>query len=315
MNNLQKRVNYYLNNLCGEKKVSIAFSDVQTSDYPFPPNIMKSINLSDIIKLSFRQRDNFIVYGPAIVNIMNKDLWFNNYLDKKILFRWGDCTVNPESDNLFYITKARRCDSKNGVIIKMSVERHWRTISLVKQNDKPFENKKNILVWRGATTGQDENSFEDNRLLAINKMIDSDRCDVGFTIVCQGQIIDKKLKKKEMSLKQQLEHKYILSLEGNDVASGLKWQLYSNSVVFMRKPRIVSWAMEDTLEPFVHYIPLLDDFSDFEKQLEWANNNQDKCKIISENATRFIEQFLDPKMEMLIENLVLKKYLQTVTVN
>lgn len=315
MNSLQKRVNYYLNNLCEEKKVSITFSDVQTSDYPFLPNIIKSIKLSDIIRLSFRQQDNFIVYGPAIVNIMNKDLWFNNYLDKKILFRWGDCTVNPESDNLFYITKARRSDSKNGVIMRMSIGRHWGNIRFVKQSDKPFENKKNILVWRGATTGQDENRFEDNRLLAVNTMIYSDSCDIGFSQVCQGQSPDKRLLKKSMSLKEQLEYKYLLSLEGNDVASGLKWQLYSNSVVFMRKPRIVSWAMEDTLEPFVHYIPILDDFSDFEKQLEWANNNQDKCKIISENATKFIEQFLDPKMEMLIENLVLKKYLQTVTVN
>lgn len=66
-----------------KKKFSITFSDVQTSDYPVPLNIMKSIKLSDIITLSLRQRDNFTLYGPAIVNIMNKDLWFNNYLDKK----------------------------------------------------------------------------------------------------------------------------------------------------------------------------------------------------------------------------------------
>jgi len=46
-----------------------------------------------------------------------------------------------------------------------------------------------------------------------------------------------------------VKYKYILSIEGNDVASGLKWQLYSNSVVFMRKPKIVSWAMEDKLIP------------------------------------------------------------------
>ena len=72
--------------------------------------------------------------------------------------------------------------------------------------------------------------------------------------------------------------------------------------------------MEDTLEPYVHYIPLKDDFSDFEKQVEWANKNQDKCREISENATRFIEQFLDPKLEMLIQNLVLKKYIENVTV-
>ena len=315
MDNVQKRINYYLNNLTYEKNVNITFSDVQTSDNPFPPNIMKSIKLNDIVRLSYRQRDNFTLYGPAIVNIMSKDIWFNNYIDKKILFRWGDCTINPECDDLFYITKARRCDSKNGIILKMSSNRHWNNIYNVKNNETSFNNKKNILVWRGATTGEDDNSFESNRLLAVNTMIDSDNCDVGFSLLCQGKSPDKKLLKKSMSLKEQLEYKYLLSLEGNDVASGLKWQLYSDSVVFMRKPRIVSWAMEDTLEPYVHYIPLKDDFSDFEKQVEWANNNQDKCKEISENATRFIEQFLNPKLEMLIQNLVLKKYIESVTVN
>ena len=47
-------------------------------------------------------------------------------------------------------------------------------------------------MWRGATTGQDDNRFEDNRLLAVRKMIDSDNCDVGFSLVCQGQSPDKK---------------------------------------------------------------------------------------------------------------------------
>lgn len=315
MNNLQKRVNYYLNNLAEKEKINITFSDIQTSDDPFPPNIMKSIKLNDIVRLSYRQRDNFAVYGPAIVNIIRKDFWFNNYLDKKILFRWGDSTINPESDDLFYITKARRTDSKNGIILKMATNRHWHNIYDVRNNETAFNKKKNILVWRGATTGLHDNSFESNRLLAVNTMIDSDNCDVGFSLLCQGQTTDKKLIKKHMSLKEQLGYKYLLSLEGNDVASGLKWQLYSDSVVFMRKPRIVSWAMEDTLEPYVHYIPLKDDFSDFEKQVEWANNNQDKCREISGNATRFIEQFLDPKLEMLIQKLVLKKYIDSVTVN
>lgn len=31
----------------------------------------------------------------------------------------GDCTVNPESDNIFCITKTRRRDSKNGIIIRL----------------------------------------------------------------------------------------------------------------------------------------------------------------------------------------------------
>ena len=312
---IDERVNYYLGHLNRIDKLNVNYSDVQNSNTPFPPNVLKVISLEDIYKLCQKQNDNFRIYGPNIINIINNNKYLLKYISKRILFRWGDCTINPESDDLFYITKARRCDSKNGVILKMSVGRHWGAIQLVKKNDMPFENKKNILLWRGATTGQDENRFEDNRLLAVKTMIDNDICDVGFTVICQGQNPDKKLCKNSMNFKQQLEYKYILSLEGNDVASGLKWQLYSNSVVFMRKPRIVSWAMEDKLEPYVHYVPLLDDFSDFKQQIEWANNNQDKCKEISANAKKFIEQFLDNEKEKKIEKLVFEKYLTTITID
>jgi len=37
---------------------------------------------------------------------------------------------------------------------------------------------------------------------------------------------------------------------GNDVASGLKWMLASNSVVFMPPPRVETWAMESLLQVF-----------------------------------------------------------------
>lgn len=35
---------------------------------------------------------------------------------------------------------------------------------------------------------------------------------------------------------------------GNDAASGLKWMLASNSVVFMPLPRVETWAMESLLQ-------------------------------------------------------------------
>ena len=315
MISIEERVNYYLGHLKDKENIVIKYDKVQKSDKPFPPNELKVITMQDIYILCKKQNDNFRVYGPPLINIIstNKDLW--KYRNKKVLFRWGDCVDNPNTENMYYITKARRRDSLNGVILRMEVSRHWGYIPDVKRNETDFDRKKNILVWRGATTGQEGNGFETNRLLAVNKMIDDKSCDVGFSLVCQDQSPDKRLLKNSMSLKQQLKYKYLLSLEGNDVASGLKWQLYSNSVVFMREPRIVSWAMEDKLEPFVHYVPLLDDFSDFKEKIEWANNNQDKCKEISANATKFIEQFFDQEKERKIEKLVLEKYLSTMNID
>ena len=75
-----------------------------------------------------------------------------------------------------------------------------------------------------------------------------------------------------------------------DVATGLKWMLYSNSVVLMSPPTVASWAMEDLLLPFVHYIPLADDYSNLLEMLQWAEQHQDACQVISKRATDFIDK-------------------------
>ena len=99
----------------------------------------------------------------------------------------------------------------------------------------------------------------------------------------------------ETSMEEQSQFKYILSIEGNDVATGLKWQLTSNSVVFMAAPITVSFAMEDLLVPFVHYVPVKDDYSNLVEMVEWARMNDDKCKWISEQATLYMDQLWNSK--------------------
>ena len=88
------------------------------------------------------------------------------------------------------------------------------------------------------------------------------------------------------------QYKVIISLEGNDVASGLKWSLQSESVVVMSPPTRTSWAMEELLQPWVHYIPMLPDGSNAEEMVRWAFNNEEQAKRISERATLFIYDLL-----------------------
>ena len=109
----------------------------------------------------------------------------------------------------------------------------------------------------------------------------------------------------------QLKYKYLLSLEGNDVASGLKvclfmfhqffyyvfilviqWMLFSNSLVFSPPMTCASWAMESLLKPFVHFIPLKADLSDLEEKVNWANMHPTKSKMIAERATLFVYDLL-----------------------
>lgn len=100
------------------------------------------------------------------------------------------------------------------------------------------------LVWRGAATGVQggkPNNHRVSRIDVVRRYSSSPGIDVGFT---ESFGKAKYLEKDKISKKELLKHKYLLSMEGNDIASGLKWMLLSNSVVFMAKPEHESWAME-----------------------------------------------------------------------
>jgi hypothetical protein len=66
------------------------------------------------------------------------------------------------------------------------------------------------------------------------------------------------------------------------------------------------------LQPYVHYVPLKDDFSDLNEILEWCRNNDDTCKQISENATIWMMQFLDSDNEMKLHNEIREWYTNNV---
>ena len=133
-----------------------------------------------------------------------------------------------------------------------------------------------------------------NRFSLIKKWYDeSKHIDVGFSHIVQRKNgYEKYVKGKEL-IKDILEYKYLICAEGNDVSSGLKWMLYSQSVVLMPKPTIVSWFMEDHLIPFKHYVPIKDDWSDLLEMYKWCENNQDKCKNIIKCASNYVQRFID----------------------
>jgi len=64
--------------------------------------------------------------------------------------------------------------------------------------------------------------------------------------------------------------------------------------------------MEDQLEPWVHYIPLAQDFSDLEEKTRWCLVNLDKCEAIGIAGRCFIRQFMDEKVEDAVQIAVLE---------
>jgi hypothetical protein len=113
-----------------------------------------------------------------------------------------------------------------------------------------------------------------------------------------------------MSIAEQLEYKFVLSLEGNDVASNLKWILSSNSLCFMPRPRVETWFMEGQLVAGRHYVLLRDDFADVEQKVLHYSRHPDEARRILRNAQAHAARFADREAEDLVALLVLRKYFE-----
>jgi hypothetical protein len=241
------------------------------------------------------------LYNKPLKNLLVKT---NNY-GKKLNYVFGDnrCRVNP---TVLIKNRGIGC-SNSGVILRSLVfKRHWDCY-YNKPPDIPFDEKRNIIFWRGTTTGKVTN--KGNRFDLVTKYYNKHpNIDVGFSKICQGKNSFTKYVKGSVSISEMLNYKYIISVEGNDKDSGINWKLNSNSLILMPKPRITSWLMETTLVANFHYVLLKDDFSDLQEKYEWCEKNQDKCKEIIKNANYFMSQFLDNEKEEQIEIDVINTY-------
>ena len=77
-----------------------------------------------------------------------------------------------------------------------------------------------------------------------------------------------------LPLEQMAACRYQLAIEGNDVATNLKWALYTDSAVLMPLPTVETWLLESQLRPWVHFVPVRDDFADLEVKLRWCEEHE-----------------------------------------
>ncbi len=213
----------------------------------------------------------------------------------------------------------------NRCILPLTRNRHWDVIKKVDGSDRNFHEKDDKLVWRGATTGtfRSKNGLDEysSRYFVAKRKELSSKYDIGFTFISLTEK-DKSdiesadlqgLLKNRLDIRQQLQSKYLLSLEGNDVASGLKWMLYSRSVVIMPKPRCESWHLERFLSPFRHYVPVKQDLSDIDEVYQWCLNNTSKCEEIAMNGRAFIVSLLNEAREDRLARRVVDEYASKVS--
>lgn len=213
----------------------------------------------------------------------------------KFCHEFGDVVHIPETPS---ILKSRPIsdDNQNSVVLKLNRVRHFVYI----KKDKPFQEKKNKLVFRGKVT------YKEQRRKFFEMYFNHPMCDLGDTQ--QKKINPDEWKVKKTSIHYLLEYKFILAIEGIDVASNLKWVMSSNSLAVMPKPSFETWFMEAKLIPNYHYIEIKPDFSDLEERLNYYIEHKEEALQIIKNANQYVKQFQDNEREELISLLVMQKY-------
>lgn len=222
---------------------------------------------------------------------------FVRYFPKHLrwAYRFGDVTTLQPVPS---IVKSRPLgdDNQNSVVLNLDKVRHFIFLN----DKKRFGEKMNRAVFRGKI-------YEKPRRIDFCKRWFGDpACDIGEIggkhFVCAEWLVPK------MTLYDHLDFKFIICLEGNDVASNLKWVMNSNSLAVMPKPTCETWFMEGCLIPNYHYVEIKPDYSDLKERMEYFATHTNEAEAIIAHAHEWCAQFFDKKREQLISLLVLNKY-------
>lgn len=211
------------------------------------------------------------------------------------LLKGGDVTTVPPHPT---IVKSRPImgDNANSVLMKLNKVRHFFFV----KDSIPFEQKKDIILFRGDANGKP------GRIAFFRKWFGHPKCDLIDT--AKHSVNPAEWKGNGMSVKEHLNYRYIMALEGVDVASNLKWVMSSNSIAVMPRPTYETWFMEGKLIPNYHYIEIKPDYSDLLERIEYYNTHIDEAYEIIKHANEYTMQFRDKKQEDLISMMVLAKY-------
>ncbi|WP_136622058.1 MULTISPECIES: glycosyl transferase family 90 [Mesorhizobium] len=219
---------------------------------------------------------------------------FARYFDPALLVdvEFGDVIEVPKVPTLVK-DRPIRADDENAVIMKFNKFRHFH----MPADAIAFADKRPALVWRGDLNNPKRTRF-------IDAVRDLPFCDAGS----HKPYAPAEYSKPFLSISQQLRYRYIVSLEGNDVATNLKWILNSNSLCLMPLPTYETWFAEKQLEAGVHYVPLDPDFADVADKVRYFEHHPAEAQRIIAAANAYCRQFSNEQDEQAISLLVLYKY-------
>ena len=170
----------------------------------------------------------------------------------------------------------------------------------IRLHDKiPFTEKADRVIFRGSVKSSEQ------RRRFIETFRGNPRIDTADTR--SGHSAQETGTAKQITLYAHLDSKFIMTFEGNDIASNIRWVMSTNSIAVMPRPRNESWFMEGRLRPGYHYIEVRDDYSDLEEKIDYYIAHPEQAQQIIDQANDFARQFYDSRRERFISLLVNEK--------
>lgn len=80
----------------------------------------------------------------------------------------------------------------------------------------------------------------------------------------------------------------------------------------MPPPTFTSWAMEELLEPWVHYVPIDPSFNNTESRMPWVQDHDEEAEKVASRGSLWIKDLLEhpysEKENTLINKEILERY-------
>ena len=258
---------------------------------------------------SIRRERSWLYYTGPLDGFRPKTFHTAYYFDQHDVTRWfsprlrwnfcpGDVYFTPDAPT---VVKSRllTADNHNSVVLKLDKLRHFMFV----HDTKPFREKKDCAIFRG--------KIRQSRLRSrfLEMFFGHPLCDCG--VVGRNEGCPDEWMTPKKTIREHLDYKFIIALEGNDVASNLKWVMSSNSLAVMTRPTCETWFMEGTLRPGYHYVEVREDFSDFEEKIRYYIAHPEEAEEIIRHAHEYVDQFRDTEREELLQLMVLKRNFET----
>ncbi len=211
--------------------------------------------------------------------------------------QFGDVNWEPLKPTLVKSRPVGGAPSR-AVLLKLNSRRHFSFPS----DPWPADSKSDTLVWRGRVKS---GSIREK---VMRQWFDEPGMDLGQTGRLDSQL-PVVWQRGWLTVEQQLRHRFVLSVQGNDVATNLKWILASRSVAVMSEPSVETWLMEGRLVADKHYIRVGADYEDLAERLRFWRGRPEALNDMVRSANEWMSQFSNPHRETCLQMAVMARYL------